>query len=97
VVFLQGILSINIQIVNAHWLGILSEFDVVQVGGPLVDVVDYNEVVSDLHLVQEAAPLDLYALAIFECILGVQLMNENLTCLWAEMEHNGLVVQGCNE
>ena len=96
-VVLRGILRVNIQVVNAHWLGILSEFNIVQISGLLVDVVHYNEVVSDLHLVQEAAPLDLYALAIFECILGVQLVNENLTCLWAQVEHNGLVVKGCNE
>lgn len=96
-VILQGILRVHIEVVDAYWLSILCKFDIVQVGGLLIDVVHYNEVVSNLHLVQDSAPLDLNALTIFECILGVQLMNENLAGLRAEVEHNSLVVKSCDK
>ena len=90
-------LSVNIEVINAHWLGVFCQLDIVEVCRLLIDVMDDYQVVSDLHLVQSCASLYLDALTVFESVLWVKLMYEDFACLGTQVEHYGLVIQSSNK
>lgn len=86
-------LCVNIKVVNTNWLRVFRQLDVIEVRALLLDVVDDDQVVCDLHLVHGIAFLDLDALTVFESHLWIQLVDEDFTCLGAQMQHYGFVIQ----
>jgi len=94
---LYRMLGVNIEVINAHRLGVFCQLDIVEVCRLLVDVMDHYQVVSDLHLVQGSTSLYLDTLTVFESVLWVKLMYENFACLGTQVQHYGLVIQSSNK
>lgn len=79
---LLRVLGVNIEIVKAHGEIILSQFDVINICRFLIDVMDNNEVIYDLHLVEGVSSGYAYAQVVLECYVGIQLMNKDVSRLW---------------
>jgi len=93
----RAILRINVQIVNANGLRVLRQLDVKHVRALLIDVMHHDEIVNDLHLVQDIASRNAYALVVLEGHVWVQLMDEDLACMRTEVQHDHLVIEACDE
>lgn len=93
----RAVLRINVQIVNTNGLRVLRQLDVKHVRALLIDVMHHDEIVNDLHLVQDIASRNAYALVVLEGHVWVQLVDEDLTCMRTEVQHDHLVIEARDE
>lgn len=91
------VLSINIQVINQYGLRVLRQLDIIHVGTFLVNIMNHDQVIYDLHLMQDITSRNLNAVLVFELNIRVQLMDKYLASMRAKMEHYAFVVEACNE